>query len=700
MDRPVAQDEALEILDSTLLSQGQQLAPAPLPLASASSHDPAAHHDDLHHRHDPHHQHHPVSTTTSHGHAAYQNPSLRETPSSSASGTDQFPRSFADFAARFTAAAAPASHADTPATFGSRSTAVSAPTAKAAAAQPMVQVSASAWRYLQSLTTHLAVQGLFEGSGSDIQVRAFGKTYRLHRLILTQSAFFERMLNGPWKEHSLDQVDLRFDDANITRESFEIAIRRLYGVWTFEADGASGNQISHGQETYEAYALTSANVMAVLASATYLGLDSLCDQCTAYAIRAVSTEHVVEYVQFSHHHNYHPWSSKIAQACHAFLCRYGFEDPAMGCLHVFERLPVEWLSTVIASHAFWVPSEWDRYMFCRQVVRRRRANICQLQGQLSNELSKHADEEVYQRLFSTGIVYVHMTFEQLRAIMDDRDPSTGEPFVEPHILQQALWQQVELRTRVDGARREDCTLSVTVSEKSLKAGDLGTAGNQDATFEPVPERDRAAADVLQRVFHHHGNTAGTEETPLTPSSDSSTQEGEESGSKVNTRYSLYAPFRFSVAFKVDALRENLTPVCRTRSQAGEQGFELSSHAKNGPDRDRDRDQDQESDIDTERAVSEIRIEVDPSEHLEDHDEALDCLDFAVGETSPMSIEDSFSCYVDKREKTRTWFRIFAVPLKPTHGIMQFQSSPDDFAIMQSWVIQKNKGIVVPHMRAN
>ncbi|CAO3565174.1 unnamed protein product [Mortierella alpina] len=516
----------------------------------------------------------------------------------------------------------------------------------------------------------------------------------------------------------------------------------------------------------ETIALTSANVMAVLAAATYLGLDSLCDQCTAYAIRTLSTEHVAEYIQFSHHHNYHPWSSKIAQACHAFLCRHGFEDPTMRCLHVFERIPVEWLSAVIASHAFWVPSEWDRYMFCRQVVRRRRAGICQLQGELSSGSSKLADEDVYQQLFATGIVYMHMTFEQLRAIMDDRDPSTGQPFIEPHILQQALWQQVELRTLVDGARRQDCTLNVTVPATSLQPGDLGSPGNQNTAFEPVPERDRAAADVLQRAFDHHSGHDGAKETLPTFPLSSSAQEGVESASKAHaTRYALYAPFRFSVAFKVDALRENVRvysktvfyagshwnvyiqklppspqgiqlgvylhrqpwpekeaiskrmdlsssvwssrlasqptvsppsvhrsshtrPQCasvlRTRSQADKQGFESLSHIEDDRDWDPDLEGDRNRVPDTGGTISDNQVETDLLGHLEDYDEAPDCLDSVVGETSAVSIDDSFSCYVDKREKTRTWFRIFAVPLKPAHGIMQFQSSPDDFAIMQSW----------------
>jgi hypothetical protein len=48
-------------------------------------------------------------------------------------------------------------------------------------------------------------------------------------------------------------------------------------------------------------------------------------------------------------------------------------------------------------------------------------------------------------------------------------------------------------------------------------------------------------------------------------------------------------------------------------------------------------------------------------------------------------EDSFSGFADKREMTKTWFKIYAIGLGPGHAITQFQSSPDEFAIMQSWV---------------
>ncbi|CAG8849808.1 29852_t:CDS:2, partial [Racocetra persica] len=47
-------------------------------------------------------------------------------------------------------------------------------------------------------------------------------------------------------------------------------------------------------------------------------------------------------------------------------------------------------------------------------------------------------------------------------------------------------------------------------------------------------------------------------------------------------------------------------------------------------------------------------------------------------------DKSFSRYADKRKTVRTWFKIFCPSRGPSHVLTQFQSSPDNFALMQSW----------------
>jgi hypothetical protein len=55
-------------------------------------------------------------------------------------------------------------------------------------------------------------------------------------------------------------------------------------------------------------------------------------------------------------------------------------------------------------------------------------------------------------------------------------------------------------------------------------------------------------------------------------------------------------------------------------------------------------------------------------------------------------EKSFSRYADKRKTVRTWFKIFCPARGPSHGLTQFQSSPDNFALMQSWVSSEEKEV--------
>ncbi|KAG0379667.1 hypothetical protein BGX24_012226 [Mortierella sp. AD032] len=304
-------------------------------------------------------------------------------------------------------------------------------------------------QHLTAISQHIALQGLVQGTGSDISLRAFNKTYRLHRLFLTQATFFEHMLQGPWRENEKDLVEMTFDDPNITQEGFDIALGQLYGIWAVESEddqggredgiGAAAGAGIHTDEQMDMKAtqqalgdnngqmmvppsiLTPRNVLSVLAVAAYLGMDSLCEQCTSFATSTLRTDHILSYIEFTYQSDYYPWSNKIAQACHAYMCRNGFEDPKMVCLQVFERLPVDWLIRIVGSDAFWVPGEWDRYEFCRQDIVR--------DEQEQDEDEEEDEEEAYGALFSSCIIYMHMSLEQLQCIQRDVDPVTGTRFV-------------------------------------------------------------------------------------------------------------------------------------------------------------------------------------------------------------------------------------------------------------------------------
>lgn len=529
------------------------------------------------------------------------------------------------------------------------------------------------------------------GIGSDIAIKAFDKTYRLHRLILTQSSLFESMFQGPWKERSQDVVEMRFDDPNITQEGFEIAIARLYGVWTEEDDyGRKKGKVTAGEDTssdsqdstVEDYTIitfmSTKNVLSVLATGAYLGMDSLCEQCTVFICRTLSTHFISKFIQFTHNNSYHPWSDTISNACHTYLCRNGFNDPRMKCRQVFERLPAPWLLSVLGSDAFWVPNEWERYRLCRQIVHNRR------------KIDMDSDDEaVYETLFSTKINYMHMTFEQMQLILCDVDPVTGYSFAPPEVIHEALWQQVELRALIEQSAKEDNVLDITAELPS-------TWKQQGKDYDLVPSQDR--------IITGDSHIAKDSSAPV----------------PVGQRHALHAPFRFSVEFSnVLALQEESRVESDTVFYAGSywslriekkstpegpEGMmrvsvflhrhsppQLSHPSKRsrrslraptatmrrslGPGRP-GTDQDQQP------GPSDVRNRTTSADDQEPQSKDVDLPDLDV--TNVVPVKESSSGYIDARTSIKTWFKIFVTSLGPTHSIRQYQCAPHDFLAKGTW----------------
>ncbi|KAI1314975.1 hypothetical protein EDD11_001459 [Mortierella claussenii] len=724
------------------------------------------------------------------------------------------------------------------------------------ASKPMLLIQPPVLQHMNNLARHIATQGLVHGIGSDITIQVFEKTYHLHRLVLTQSSFFESMFQGPWKERESDLVNIKFNDPNISLEGFEVAIGRLYGVWTEEEDprdnlrgsmdktrSCGSDSINHGEDTKarttsaneikfaasanEVPATASAaagvgdhtistmlslrNVLSVLACGAYLGIDVLCEQCTSYIIRTLSTDHISRMVQFSHHSDYYPWSGKIAEACHTFLCRNGYDNPRIRCGQVFETLPAPWLLSVIGSDAFWVPNEWERYKFCREVIhnrrmlRRRRQSLASLPvksvtgTQQNHEEEEDDDDEeaVFDVLFSTSITYMHMTFEQLQVILHDIDPLTHDRFTRPEVIHEALWQQTELRTLIDRSSKDDGPLDIFDFEDSNVANStnhqrhqqqrqhhhhhdsnpsnhshpglapssaeereddhlVGRGGKRDWS---IPDQDRT---LLGDIFSPTQRLEIADAPTLSGVLNSTVPRAKPSP---NIRHSLYAPFRFSVEFGdihllqdnvrvssgavfyagscwdvyiqklpspkgvqlgVYLHRQSLPDISRGSSTATKRprptvpGAYISNssappsasyrnaslpfamwpawafrgntgeNSNSGTGRTEQQDPIFGETYTTSSSASSSsssfrRISSSWTHHHHQHAPQEIGLGLAdIDESNLVSINESFSCYVDKREKVKTWFKIFAASLGPGHTITQFQSSPDDFFVMQSW----------------
>lgn len=207
---------------------------------------------------------------------------------------------------------------------------------------------------------HIYQLGLLGGRCSDIRIRAFGRLYHLHRLVLIQSGFFRAMLCGGYaedlaaesaaanlsKKHSHreshasppsssssanaasathkdtdnDAVELHFDDPNISRAAFEYCIARLYGdgpklvlpFWstpssTHPFSPALAMRVSQPSDLQLANLLihkrshpaTPRFLLSLLATSIYLNIPSVTSQALTLVICSVTPFTVVQYLRFA-----------------------------------------------------------------------------------------------------------------------------------------------------------------------------------------------------------------------------------------------------------------------------------------------------------------------------------------------------------------------------------------------------------------
>ncbi|KAH9982163.1 hypothetical protein BGW80DRAFT_1247123 [Lactifluus volemus] len=146
-----------------------------------------------------------------------------------------------------------------------------------------------------------------------------------------------------------------------------------------------------------------------------------------------------------------------------------------------------WVRALISSNLLFVRGEKERYELAKAVVELRRSA-----GVLE-------DEEVeWVKMFSEGIYYANMSFEDLVQVSHDRSPTTGRPYVPERVIQAAHWTQSMLRYRIVGlppssppssptGTSRHKALGIAVSQKDIKEA-LSHPGSdeEDRVYWTVP----------------------------------------------------------------------------------------------------------------------------------------------------------------------------------------------------------------------
>jgi hypothetical protein len=199
-------------------------------------------------------------------------------------------------------------------------------------------------------------------------------------------------------------------------------------------------------------------------------------------------------------------------------------------------------------------------------------------------------------IISHSIHYMHMTFEQLEAIRQDINPFNQELLVPDSLIKDALWNQIQLRSKVGMAVEEDKVLGLTTTtaesttndkpvdhritwptegsyaiptnditaytgESSLPCTNISAIRNphhrtHQALSLPRSSPIQQQQQQQQSPHRHSKSPSPVSDSPGSPSSNL-------------TQYAQYPPFRFSVEFKdVATLRRNVRVYSKTVFYAG------------------------------------------------------------------------------------------------------------------------------------
>ena len=300
--------------------------------------------------------------------------------------------------------------------------------------------------------------------------------------MLDRAPFFSSALSEPWFESSSKEISLHPDDvdSNITQTAFELALKRLYGcnIATEEDKEAIG----------------------LFATGCWLEMVDLIESSVTSILRQMSPVRLASLIRLVTSNYYGKAGDRILASAKAMLCREGWEMP----IRYWDGISGEIAREIIGGDGFFVPGEWERWVLAKRVLDRRLKTRA-IEAGLFEKNGKHKQappdtmnflairfDTVYRKNFAftgrpvpeaydswlslytspdiaallvlldEGIHYVHLSFEQLQKIRDQRDV-LGLPVMPEKVISNALWMSMELRQKVVNAKDLDMELGLSYS---------------------------------------------------------------------------------------------------------------------------------------------------------------------------------------------------------------------------------------------
>lgn len=517
----------------------------------------------------------------------------------------------------------------------------------------------------ESLGEFILKRGFFEGACSDVTIKAFGQDYKLHRLILDRSGYFSSLFTGPWKDMSNNVHELIFDDENITQESFELAIAKLYGGFKAKSE------LQH--------------CLSMIAIGQYLDIPDIVCTSTDFIIKSLNINNISKFADFALKNNYGKASERIIESIKGFLCIDGWQTS----LKVWEKLPSVIIGSVVGLDSFFIPSEWDRVLFILKLIERKQHYLKNLNNDLTiDEINLELDPIFFT--LNNNVYFCHLTAEQLHKLESMTD------YIDPTRLRDALWLRIALHKKIS-----------KINEKSSELGLVTTSNtppnNIDSWF--VPTKDETlygTPEQLNNLITNNNNSKNNRNEVF--------------------KITNIPPFRFSIAFsQVSELQPEKRVYAKTLWHAGSywnlyiqkiktrKGYQMGVYihraSSSAPSKTGILNKDVLKKSSNEfngfygvNEVNDLANEIntlsvsdsinslpndddDDEADINEHDEEFD------GEAE--DDDDEFLKYEDKRIKTAAYYIIYTPSRKIKTSLTCFISTPDLFNKSQSWGWKSN-----------
>lgn len=454
-----------------------------------------------------------------------------------------------------------------------------------------------------TLPNHLYTRGLLGGRHSDIDIKVFGKTYPLHRIVLDRAPFFASALSEPWAEATAKEVTLHPEeiDCNITQAAFELALRRLYGCPNVQ------------EEEVEAIGL--------FATGCWLEMQDVINASVDVLLRITSYRTVSTIVQLLTSNYYGRAGARVLSAAKTMLNREGAEMP----LKYWDGIPSAVIQELVSGDGFFIQGEWERWILARRLFDRNLLLVATELGMVSEDTKRliqsdkltasrprcavrYMEDKLdagnnWQSLYShpaivplctlldEGIHYIFLEFEELQNIRAAND-CLGVPLLADHVIKGALWSSMELRQHVLNAHENDMELALS---KTFTAAEV--PGQQSYDDASVDEESGSSQEPSVRRFCIPNGDCnivfGNGDTPLITACNSNSRHSNRIVSGTSdmpaffgdltadltitnpreasrvTKYSEFPPFRFAAEFSnPHLLKEKKRVYSRTVFYAG------------------------------------------------------------------------------------------------------------------------------------